>query len=153
MGIAAAGTIAVAVLLSLTLVPALLAFAGTRATRGKSASAALQADEQPTLAARWIGLVMRRRRLAIAVPILVLGALALPALDMRLGQANDGNLDLQTAQRQAYDLLGDGFGPGFNGPLTIVAEVPPGDRAQRAFDATTAELEGFDGVAAVSRRS
>ena len=88
--------------------------------------------------------------LAIAVPVLVLGALALPALDMRLGQANDGNLGPDTTQRQAYDLLSDGFGPGFNGPLTIVAEVPPGDGAQRAADATAAELERLDGVAAVS---
>ena len=131
MGIAAAGTIAVAVLLSLTLVPALMAFAGPRATRGKSASAALHdpgADEKPTLGARWIALVMRRRVLAIAVPVLVLVALALPALDMRLGQANDGALGPDTTQRQAYDLLSDGFGPGFNGPLTIAAEVPPGDR-------------------------
>ena len=153
MGIAAAGTIAVAVLLSLTLVPALMAFAGPRATRGKSAerrAARPRADEQPTLGARWIALVMRRRWLAIAVPVLVLVALALPALDMRLGQANDSNLGPETTQRQAYDLLSDGFGPGFNGPLTIVAEVPPGDRAQRAADATAAELERFDGVAAVS---
>ena len=153
MGIAAAGTIAVAVLLSLTLVPALMAFAGPRATRGKSSSAALHdlgADEKPTLGARWIALVMRRRALAIAVPVLALGALALPALDMRLGQANDGALGPDTTQRQAYDLLSDGFGPGFNGPLTIAAEVPPGGGAQRAADATAAELERFDGVAAVS---
>ena len=153
MGIAAASTIAVAVLLSLTLVPALMAFAGPRATRGKSSSAALHdpgADEKPTLGARWIALVMRRRLLAIAVPVLALGALALPALDMRLGQAGDGALGPDTTQRQAYDLLSDGFGPGFNGPLTIAAEVPPGGGAQRAADATAAELERFDGVAAVS---
>ena len=149
MGIAAAGTIAVAVLLSLTLVPALIAFAGPRAIRGKSSSAALH-SAQPTLGARWIALVMRRRLLAIAVPVLALGALALPALDMRLGQSNDGTLGPESTQRRAYDLLSDGFGPGFNGPLTIVAQVPPGRGAQRAADATSAELQRLDGVAAVS---
>ena len=153
MGLAAASTIAVAVLLSLTLVPALMAFAGPRATRGKNSSAALhdpRTGEKPTLGARWIGQVMRRRFVAIGVPILVLAAVAAPALDMRLGLSGDGGLGPDTTQRKAYDLLSDGFGPGFNGRLTIAAEVPPGNGAQRAADATAAELEGFNDVAAVS---
>jgi RND superfamily putative drug exporter len=153
MGLAAAGTIAVAVLLSLTLVPALMAFAGPRATRGKNSSAALpdlDAGEKPTLGARWIGQVMRRRFVAIGVPVLVLAAVAVPALDMRLGLPGDGALGADTTQRKAYDLLSAGFGPGFNGPLTIVAEVPPGGSAQQAADATAAELKGFEDVAAVS---
>jgi putative drug exporter of the RND superfamily len=153
MGIAAASTIAVAVLLSLTLVPALMAIAGPRATRGKSSSAALHdpgAGETPTLGARWIALVMRRRLLAIAVPVLALGAFALPALDMRLGETGDGALGPETTQRRAYDLLSDGFGAGFNGPLTIVAEVAPSADGRRTADAAATRLERLDGVAAVS---
>ena len=153
MGIAAASTVAVAVLLSLTLVPALMAIAGSRATRGKSSSAALHdpaAGGKPTLGARWIRLVMRHRLIAAAVPVLALGALAIPGLDMRLGLQGDGALSPDTTQRQAYDLLSDGFGPGFNGPLTIAAELLPGDDAQQAADATAAQLGRFDGVTAVS---
>lgn len=153
MGIAAAGTIAVAVLLSLTLVPALLGFAGRRAVRGKNFSAELHdagSGEKPTLGARWIALVMRRRWLAIGVTVLGLLALALPATNMRLGLPGDDAKNPDTTQRQAYDLLTEGFGPGFNGPLTVVAQVTPGASGKTAADRTATRLAAFRDVADVS---
>jgi len=77
----------------------------------------------------------------------VLCVLALPVFGIRLGFSDEGNLPSDTETRQAYDLLSDGFGPGFNGPLQLVAEVPDGtDEASLA--AVTETLDAHDGVAA-----
>lgn len=152
MGLAAAGTVAVAVLVNLTLVPALMAVAGRRAVRGTagSAPAAPGAAAPRTLGARWIALVVRRRRLAIALPVVALGLLAVPALDMRLALPGDGAFAPDATQRQAHDLVAESFGPGSNGPLTVAAEVPTGPGAQQAADAVADALARFDGVAEVS---
>ena len=139
MGIAAAGAIAIAVLASLTLVPALLGFGGTRLVRGKTFSAKIAADAKPTLGARWVALVMRRPVVASGLVIVALGALAIPALDVRLGLPNDGTANPDTTSRQAYDLVSEGFGVGANGQLTIVVAgrrprgggEAPGDAARR----------------------
>ncbi|MDP9220600.1 MAG: MMPL family transporter [Actinomycetota bacterium] len=153
MGIAAAATVAVAVLLSLTFVPALLAVAGRRAVRGKTFSHELhdtEAGERPTLGARWIALVIRRRWLAIGGVAVVLLALAAPALHMRLGLPDDGSAAPATTQRQAYDLLTTGFGPGFNGPLTVVADLAGVADPQQAADTTADRLRGLDNVVTVA---
>jgi RND superfamily putative drug exporter len=153
MGIAAAATVAVAVLLSLTFVPALLAVAGRRAVRGKTFSHELhdtEAGEKPTLGARWIALVIRRRWLAIGGVAVVLLALAAPALHMRLGLPDDGSAAPATTQRQAYDLLTTGFGPGFNGPLTVVADLAGVADPQQAADTTADRLRGLDNVVTVA---
>lgn len=153
MGIAAAGTIALAVALSLTFVPALLAMAGPRALRGKTFSGHLpgpDSAEKPTMGARWIALVMRRKVAAIGLVVVALAALAIPMLDMRLGLPDDGTANPDTTERRAYDLLATGFGPGFNGPLTVVAEVAKGENAERAGAAVATRLKGMDDVVAVS---
>ena len=56
----------------------------------------------------------------------ILVVLALPILGLRLGFSDEGNYPDDTTTRQAYDLLADGFGPGFNGPLILASEVPEG---------------------------
>jgi putative drug exporter of the RND superfamily len=153
MGIAAAATVAVAVLLSLTFVPALLAVAGHRAVRGKTFSQELHdsdAGQKPTLGARWISLVIRRRWLAIGGVTVVLLALAAPALHMRLGLPDDGSSGPKTTQRQAYDLLTAGFGPGFNGPLTVVADLTGVSEPQQAADSTAARLRQLPNVVTVA---
>ena len=153
MGIAAAGTIAIAVALSLTLVPALLAFAGSRILRGKSFSAALpdgSAKGAMTMGARWIAVVMRRPVIASGAVVLTLLALAIPALDVRLGLPNDGTANPDTTARQAYDLVSDGFGVGVNGQLTIAAEIVNAGNPQTAADATAKALTAMPHVATVS---
>jgi RND superfamily putative drug exporter len=153
MGIAAAATIAIAVALSLTLVPALLAFAGPRMLRGKTFSATLPDEGKPdklTMGARWVAAVMRRPVIASAAVLLALAALAIPALDVRLGLPNDGSSNPDTTARQAYDLVSDGFGVGYNGQLTVVAQTKAGGDAQAAADATVNRLAAFGDVAAVS---
>jgi RND superfamily putative drug exporter len=148
MGLAAAGTVAVAVAISLTLVPAMLGFAGMRLAKGKNFATGPRAAV-PTLGARWVALVTRWRVPAVVLSILALGALAAPILDMRLGQPDDSTAAPHETNRRAYDLLVAGFGPGFNGPLTIVVDAGDDGGAKRAADAAVAEFGQLEEVADV----
>ncbi|MBB4664925.1 MMPL family transporter [Conexibacter arvalis] len=150
MGLAAAGTVAVAVAISLTLVPALLGFAGMRIAKGKNFDTGPRAAK-PTLGARWAALLTRRRLPAVVLSVVALGALSIPVLDMRLGQPDDSTAAPHETNRKAYDLLVAGFGPGFNGPLTLVVDAGPGGDAKAAADAVAAEFGQLDDVADVGR--
>jgi RND superfamily putative drug exporter len=145
MGLAAAGTVAVAVLVSLTFVPAMLGFAGMRLAKGKNFDTGRRAA-RPTLGARWVGLVTRHRLPAVVLTVVALGALAIPALDMRLGQSGDQTAPPEETNRRAYDLLGAGFGPGFNGPLTLVVDAGAGGSAKAAATVVAAEFGQLDDV-------
>ncbi len=90
-----------------------------------------------TAAFRWSRLIQRSPWPAFLAGVVFLGVLAVPVLGMRLGFSDEGNFAEDTTTRKAYDLLADGFGPGFNGPLIMVTEVPAGS-----------PLAAFDGVAA-----
>ena len=79
-----------------------------------------------TAAYRWSRLVQRRPWPALVGGALFLVVLALPVFSLRLGFSDDGNFAKETTTRKAYDLLADGFGPGFNGPLVLVAKLPAG---------------------------
>lgn len=151
MGLAAAATIVVAVLIAITLVPALLGFAGPRLMKGKNFETGPRAAK-PTLGARWAGLVTRRRVPALVLSVVVLGACAIPVLDMRLGLPDDSTAAPADTNRKAYDLLSDGFGPGFNGPLTLVVDGGAhGDAAsvRRAAATVAEELRTHPDVAGV----
>ncbi|MFE7775690.1 MMPL family transporter [Streptomyces sp. NPDC057445] len=147
MGFAAAGTVAIAVLIALTLIPALLGFAGKRvlgrkARKGKAAHAP---DDKPNMGTRWARFVLRRPVTVLLTGVIGLGAVAVPATSLELGLPDDGSQPTSTTQRKAYDRLSDGFGPGFNGPLLVVVD---GDKA--TTDSTAKEISGLDGVAAVT---
>jgi len=120
MGFAAAGTVAISVLIAITLVPALLGFAGERALKGKHKLA--DGSHDRTLGLRWVEFVIRHRKIVVgAVPVIAL-ALASPVLHMRLGLPDDSSYAKGTAQHTAGTLLDQGFGPGLDGQLTIVAQ-------------------------------
>jgi RND superfamily putative drug exporter len=111
---------------------------------------------QPTLptglAARWSAFVERHPRLLGAVAAAVMLVLALPTLSLHLGSSDQGNNASTTTTRKAYDLLSDGFGPGFNGPLQLVAET--GNAADKvALEQLTTTLRHTGGVEAVSVQS
>jgi RND superfamily putative drug exporter len=150
MGIAAAGTVAIAVLVAITLVPALLGFAGARALKGKRFEAAADQPHANTLGARWVAYVVRHRIAAIALVVVTTVGLSAPLLHMRLGLPDDSSAAADTQERQAYDLLTDGFGPGFNGPLTVVADIPKGADAAETAATIRARLSGLDDVSAVT---
>jgi RND superfamily putative drug exporter len=153
MGLVAAGMVGVAVLIALTLVPALLGFAGNRFDRWtvpglRRRQAALTTKE--SAGTRWARMVTRRPLVVLLAGIIGLGVIALPALDLRLGLPTEGDLGEETTQRQAYDLLSEGFGPGFNGPLTVLVDATDADDPQTAFADTAAAIGELGSVAAVS---
>ncbi|MDT3397456.1 MMPL family transporter [Streptomyces sp. B1866] len=162
-GIAIATTVTtlLSVLAAITLLPAMFGFLGTRvlSRRERRALAAEQAGQpgQPVRAGspdapsgaalRWSAFVERRPRLLGGVAVLLMAALALPTLSLRLGTNDQGNQRESTTMRQAYDLLAEGFGPGFNGPLLMVADVPGGEPDRRALDGLVTRVRATEGVA------
>ncbi|MGW6690128.1 MMPL family transporter [Streptomyces sp. NPDC054961] len=152
MGLAAAGTVVIAVLVALTLVPAILGFAGKKVLPagvksklfGKGKPAAAGAEPKPNGGTRWARFILRRPVMVLLVGVIGLGVVAIPASKLEMGLPDDGAQPVSTTQRQAYDLLSEGFGPGFNGPLMVVVD---GDQA--LADQTADRIKGLDGVAAV----
>jgi RND superfamily putative drug exporter len=146
VALAVALTVLVTMAASLTLLPALLGVFGTRIGRQVARRAAKAKRTEGALWRRWATGVQRRPVAALVVAMVALGALAVPALDMRLGFADAGNDPRTSSSRQAYDLLAEGFGPGFSGPLIVVADG--GGRA--AGEQVRSTLEAADGIAAVA---
>ncbi|WP_051723528.1 MMPL family transporter [Streptomyces albus] len=182
MGLAAAGTVVVAVLVALTLIPAVLGFAGDRVlgrraravrkaagsgaaadgTSGKGAvekgtsgepapgEPAAGAPAKPNMGTRWARFVLRRPAAVLLVGVVGLGALAVPATDLSLGLPDDGSQPTSTTQRKAYDMLSEGFGPGFNGPLVVVVDADGSDDPKAAVERVTDRVSGLDGIATVT---
>ena len=152
MGLAAAGTVAVAVIIALTLLPALLGFSGRRIggrVRGSRARDREAASDAPSMGVRWATAVARRPVAVLLIAVVGLGVVAIPALDLRLGMPDDSTAAPDTTQRRAYDLLAAGFGPGFNGPLIVVVEAGAGS-AKTTADQAAQLIRGLDDVAAVT---
>jgi len=134
MGFASAVVVAVSVIAAISLLPALLGLAGTKINslrlpwvKRNQVEAEMHPDKIRTgFWVRWATHVAAHPWRYLIVSVVVLLTLAAPALSMRLGQTDAGTLSTESTQRRAYDLLGDGFGKGFNGPLLLVAEVPTG---------------------------
>jgi RND superfamily putative drug exporter len=112
---------------TLTLVPAALGFAGRAIDRWKVPGIARdETRHRATAWFRWSRLVQRRPWLFAILGTVILLALAIPALSMRLGSADAGSDPTTKTTRRAYDLLAEGFGPGFNGPFLVAVELPAG---------------------------
>ncbi|MFB6991560.1 MMPL family transporter [Streptomyces sp. NPDC056178] len=153
MGFAAAGTVAIAVLIALTLVPAMMGFAGKR-VMGRKARKAAEAENRPeakpNMGTRWARFVLRRPVWVLLVGVLGLGAIAVPAASLEMGLPDDGSQPTSTTQRRAYDLLSDGFGPGFNGPLMVVVDTARSSDGKTAAKQVSDEISGMPGVVAVT---
>lgn len=157
MGLAGAGAVALAVLVALTLVPALSGAFGRRilsravrkAGRPGGDRPAAAAAGRPGLGTRWARFVLRRPVAVLLIAGLGLGAVALPALSLELGLPGDESKSVETTQRRAYDLLSEGFGPGFNGPLTVVVDMSESADPRATTDQVVKTVRGLDGVASV----
>ena len=149
VAIAAALCVALTMIASLTVLPALLAILGIRvlSRRQRRALAAGPVTEHGGFWARWSTAVGRRPALPAALALGVMVVLALPTFSLRLGFPDAGNDSAASTTRKAYDLLAEGFGPGFNGPVTIVTETRGDATAdlQRLADAVRAD-PGIAGV-------
>jgi len=148
MGFAAAGTVAIAALIAVTLVPALLGFAGPRALSGNRSARAETGDT--TIGLRWVDFVVRHRAAAIGLVTAATLALAVPVTHLRLGLPDDSSKAPGTPQRIAGDLLTEGFGQGFNGQLTIVAQIPKGTDGKAAAAEIGTRIATLDDVTAVA---
>jgi putative drug exporter of the RND superfamily len=126
VAISAASAVLVTMLASITLLPALLGFVGSRIDRfhvPRLSHRGRTADGRASLSYRWSRVVQRRPWPAAVLGAALLVVLAIPLFGMRLGTADEGNSPTSLTSRRAYDLLAEGFGPGFNGPLLLVADL------------------------------
>ena len=154
MGLAAAGTVAVAVLVALTLLPAFLSFAGRKILPRKQRHADGPSTEEGTAAEgfgfTWGRLVTKLRVPLLVVGILGLGALTLPAQDMRIALPDAGTAAEGSAAREAYDLTSEGFGEGFNGRLIAVVNGGDAQSTGAAAEKATALIKETDGILTVA---
>jgi RND superfamily putative drug exporter len=145
MGLGAAFTVVVAVLIALTLLPALLGFVGERARKGRHPGA----HHRP-FGERWATWVTSHPWPVMGAVIVILLLVATPALKLNLGLPDAGTKPKADTQRRAYDLLTRGFGPGFNGPLTVVLDASDSKDYQQVGAQATRALGRFKDVAAAS---
>ncbi len=152
MGLSAAGAVAIAVLAALTLLPAVIGFAGRRLTPRPESRAARR--ERPGAAAvmgeRWARLVTRHPARTVAITVIALLVLAIPALSLRLALADNGSAATDTTQRQAYDVISAKFGPGFNGPLTLLVQAHHGTNPKAAAGDVAATVQSLPDVLTVT---
>ena len=154
LGVAGAAVVAVAVVIATTLLPALLGFAGRAIDRWRLPL--FHATDTGDTRSVWYRLsrqIQRRPAWWGAGALALLLMLAVPVLHMRLGFSDAGNASTRLHSRRAYDLLAQGFGPGFNGPLLIVTDMTsaPAERRGPALEAIRAALSSWPGIVQVSR--
>src|SRR6266581_8603363 len=126
LAVACALTVVFTVAVAVTLLPALLGVFGTRVLgrrQRRRLAGQVTAPGPSGLWARWSGTVERRPAVLATAAAAVMIILAIPVMSVRLGSSDQGNDPSSTTTRQAYDLLAKGFGPGFNGPLLLVART------------------------------
>lgn len=177
MGVAAAVTVGITVLVSLTLLPALLGFAGERlrpkpsrkvrraAARATAAAVAVGEDPEVTRRRRapappaehtpnrfftgWVRAVTKIPALTVVLVIAAMGALSFPALDLRLALPDAGVMAREDPARITYDLVSEHFGDGFNGPLIVTGSIVTSTDPVTLMNDLGDEIEGMPGVADV----
>lgn len=155
MGLAAAATVAISVLVALTLVPALLGVWGSKAFAGKVPGVAGNPGpgsrpakdlDRNSMGRRWVRFVEKAPGLVMAVVVLGLGALTVPVLDLEMALPSDTTSNRDTTQRKSADLMAEGFGPGVNAPLLLVVDAhsvnPDAEILQPYMDAIPDEAGG-----------
>jgi uncharacterized membrane protein YdfJ with MMPL/SSD domain len=134
VAVAAAATVAMTVLCSLTLLPAMLGFTGTRLARpsrlrlpgaGRDRRRDIRSSSRPA-AERWAAIIQRRPVIAAIVSTAAILALAAPALGMKLSMPDESAQARDTMGYASYATMARGFGAGFDAPLIIAAKLPPG---------------------------
>ncbi|MFK4085104.1 MMPL family transporter [Kribbella sp. NPDC020789] len=148
MGIAAAATVLTAVLVALTLLPAMLGFVGDRILPRKLRKAPAEVAPAEGFGFRWGRFVTRFRVPIVAVGIVGLGLLAIPVKDMQLALPDGASAAAGSHQRVAYDLTAEAFGPGANGPLIVVVKSNDPARSNAVVEQILAKAPALPDVIA-----
>lgn len=147
MGLAAAATVATAMVATLTFLPALMSVFGEK-LRPKRAIA----NRPPSRLARtWIGVTKRHPIMTIVVASGLLLALLIPVADLRLALTDNGSEEPGTPARDTYDLIAEEFGPGYNAPLIVTADIITSTDPLGTIEAIEADLLAREGVAGITR--
>ncbi|MEV5525622.1 MMPL family transporter [Streptomyces prunicolor] len=151
MGLCAAAAVALAVLIALTLVPALLGFwpRAVLSRRYKTTGRRIQ-GVAGNMGSRWAGFVLRHPWPVLFGTVAGLVVLALPVLGLQLGQSGDEAKSTATTERRAYDDLAEAFGPGFNGPLTVVVDLTDATHPKAAAATVERRIAAVPGVVSVT---
>jgi RND superfamily putative drug exporter len=153
MALVAATTVVLAVLVALTLLPALLGLVGEgiAGAKARARGARLTEEEHRHLAHRWSGAVVRHPWIVGFAVVGVLAAAAVPMASMSLGMPNGSTANVDTSERRSYDAITRGFGEGYNGPLVVVARPQQGESLdQQSIGAITKGIRALPDVSAVS---
>lgn len=146
MGLAAAATVVLAVLIALTLLPALLSLTGAWLASGRIPGTRDRDpegdDDTRTMGRRWVEGVARWRAPALVLGLLAAAVLSVPVASLELALPDDGSRPSSTQPRQAYDLIAENFGAGANGPLTVVVDTAAATDPAAAVDAAVAVVNG-----------
>ncbi|WP_194908663.1 MMPL family transporter [Catenulispora rubra] len=151
MGLSAAAAVIIAVLIALTLVPALTGFwsRAVLSRRYKKTGRRVQGVEG-NRGSQWAGFVRRHPVPVLVGTVATLVVLALPILSLQLGQTGDEAKSTSTTERRAYDDLAKGFGPGFNGPLSIVVDAKGAGDPKAVVATISQRIAATPGVVSVS---
>lgn len=154
LGVATSIVVFVAVFAAVTLLPAMLGLIGDRIDRLRVPFLPVRqeadAASSTAFSARWARRVCARPWLYLIPAVAALLLLAVPALSLELGWPDAGNRPEETTERQAYDLMAKGFGPGFNGPLVAVVELAPGTAPDAQLQPLAAAIQATPGVLIVA---
>jgi RND superfamily putative drug exporter len=179
MGVGAAFAVLIAMGIATTLVPAFFGLAGRRLAPKEGSRSWKRAQEHPvnapatsataetpttpttpltsvtkkptrSMGLRWVTLVMKAPWVATVGVIAIVGVLAIPAFSLTLSLPDNGSEKVGTTQRAAYDLVSEGFGPGYNGPLIVAVDITQTVNIIEDLDSIGAEIRALPGVDFVS---
>jgi RND superfamily putative drug exporter len=155
MGVSAAAAVLLAILVSMTLLPALLGLAGKRLIPKVGSRAHRRATShehgKKSFGERWVTLVLKAPLVAVIAVVAILGTLAIPAFSLTLALPAGNSQAKGTDARDAYDLTAEGFGPGRNGPLIVLVDITQTTAVQQALDGIRSELRSLADVDSVSQ--
>jgi RND superfamily putative drug exporter len=146
MGLAAAATVVIAVLIAVTLLPAILGFAGDKVRGRLRGLRGGPKEGRTSMGERWARFVGRHRVAALGIAVV-----GVAVIGMQLGLPNDSTAAPESSQHKAYELVSDGFGPGVNGPLLVVVDTEGARDPRDAVARTTKRITDLGVLAVVPR--
>lgn len=151
MGTAGALTVFTAILMTLFVVPAILELLGGRIKAPVKRSKVTGNKQKPASRGNlWGRFVTGQPIVAVVLGVALLATAALPFFHMETGLGNDGQKSPDTTERRAYDLLSEGYGEGYHGPLVILAETDGGEEAAANLAKVIEEVKTYPNVVAVN---